>query len=174
MDIKSILIQFAFLYAPFIHCPTERVAPNIYRGGDPKTRDIYMLRDKGIKTIISLRVNPQKNKTLLCEKLGMQWVHIPTGIFLTPKTDEFDHFRAVVNNPKNLPCYMACEVDMDRTGVYIAVYRMVDQYWSIEQVKEEFRQHHQKKWWPPFWNYAKAVEEYAKNHKDLQLIRKTH
>jgi protein tyrosine/serine phosphatase len=169
MDIRSLLIQFAFLYAPLIHCPTEQVTPYLYRGGDPKIKDIYALHDKGIKTIISLRLNPQRKKARLCEKLSMNWVHIPTGVFLTPTNEEFDQFRSVVNDPSKRPCYAACEVDMDRTGVYIAAHRMVDQHWSAEQVDAEFKQHHQKTWWPPFRKYRKVVKEYAEHCKENNI-----
>ena len=101
---------------PFIHCHPEQVEPGIYRGGDPKVKDIYNLHDKGFKSIISLRVHPQK-KDKLCQKLNMKWFHIPTGVFLTPTPDRFDQFCAIVKIPEDRPCYVACEVDMDRQAL---------------------------------------------------------
>ena len=161
MNIHALMLQFAFLYAPLIHCTTEQVAPSIYRGGDPKVKDIYALHKQGIKTIISLRTNPERNKERLCEKLGMHWDNIKTGVFMTPSDDQFDRFREIVNDPNNLPCYVSCEVDMDRTGVYLAAYRMVDQNWTTSQMQQEFSEHHQKKWWPIFRKYERVVVQYA-------------
>ena len=166
MNIQNILIQFAFLYAPLVHCDTEQVTPNLYRGPDPKTKDIYALHDKGIKTIISLRTNPEPKKEKLCEKLGMRWINIKTGVFRTPTLDQFDQFRAILNDPKMQPCYTACEIDMDRTGVYIATYRMVDQHWTAQQMEDEFTSHHQKKWWPIFRKYERVVTAYAKEREN--------
>ncbi len=51
---------------------------------------------------------------------------------------------------------------MDRTGVYIAAYRMVDQHWTTKQMVDEFSSHHQKKWWPIFRKYEGKVVAYAK------------
>jgi protein tyrosine phosphatase (PTP) superfamily phosphohydrolase (DUF442 family) len=161
---QKLAIQVAFLYAPFLHGATEQVTPFLYRGPDPKVKDIYLLHDKGFKTIISLRTNPETRKKKLCDSLGMKWINIKTGVFKTPSTEQFDQFRAIVNDPKNQPVYTSCEIDMDRTGVYIAAYRMVDQHWTVQQMNEEFSAHHQKKWWPIFRKYQRVVVAYANTH----------
>lgn len=163
MNFHNLAIQFAVLYAPFLHCTMEQVTPNLSRGPDPKIKDIYALHDQGIKTIISLRTNPETKKQKLCQQLGMKWIQIKTGVFMTPTAAQFDQFRAIVNDPQFQPCYTSCEIDMDRTGVYIAAYRMVDQQWSASQMQEEFNQHHQKKWWPIFRKYERVVTAYADN-----------
>ena len=76
MNLHNIIIQVAFLYAPFVHGKIEQVTPTLYRGLDPKTKVIYKLHDQGIKTIISLRTNPERKKQRLCEELGMNWIQI--------------------------------------------------------------------------------------------------
>jgi hypothetical protein len=128
---------------------------------DPKVKDVYALHDKGIKTIVSLRTNPEFKKEALCEKLGMKWINIKTGVFKTPSADQFDQFRAIVNNPKNQPVYVSCEVDMDRTLVYIAAQQMCDEHWTTAQIETEFKENHQKRWWPIFRKYERKVMEYA-------------
>jgi protein tyrosine/serine phosphatase len=139
--------------------------PTLYRGRDPRIKDIIALHDKGIKTIVSLRTNPEYKKQKLCERLGMKWIQIATGVFRTPRDEQFDQFRRIIKDPKNQPCYMACEIDMDRTSVYLAAYRMVDQGWTAEQVKQEFKLHHQKRWWPEFRKYGGAVAAYAQRRE---------
>lgn len=166
MDIRAFFLQFAVLYGAFIHGQPEQAEPGIFRGTDPKVKDVYKLHDKGFKSIISLRVHLEKRKEKLCQKLGMNWFHIPTGVFLTPTPDQFDQFRAIVRDPQNRPCYVTCEVDMDRTSVYLAAYRMVDLNWTATQIKEDFRKHHQKIWWPPFRKYQAKVIEYAKSRRE--------
>jgi len=168
MNLHNMLIQFVFLWAPLSHGTIEQVTPNLSRGPDPKIKDIYVLHDKGIKTIISLRTNPQRKKQRLCDQLGMKWIQIKTGVFETPTTEQFDQFRAIVNDPKQQPCYCSCEVDMDRTGVYIATYRMVDQHWTAEQMDKEFKEHHQKTWWPIFRKYQRDVLAYADKRQRLE------
>lgn len=118
-------------------------------------------KDKGIKTFISMRTNPQKKKEKLCKEIGCNWVWLKTGVFKVPTFEAMDKFRAVVNDPAMQPCYASCEVNMDRTGVYIAAHRMVDLHWTAQQVEDEFKAHHQKTWWPPFRKYLPQVEAYA-------------
>jgi protein tyrosine phosphatase (PTP) superfamily phosphohydrolase (DUF442 family) len=162
--LQTFAIQFAFLYAPLVHGASEQVTPNLTRGPDPKAKDIYVLHDKGFKTIISLRTNPETKKKKLCDKLGMKWINIKTGVFKTPSADQFDQFRAIVNDPKNQPVYTSCEIDMDRTGVYLAAYHMTDQHWTAQQMHDDFQSHHQKRWWPIFRKYERVVTAYATDH----------
>lgn len=56
---------------------------------------------------------------------------------------------------------MTCEVNMDRTMVYLAAHQMVDKGWSAEQIDREFKEAHQKVWWPPFRKYRETVANYA-------------
>lgn len=163
MSLHNFILQFAVLISPLIHMPMTQVSPTMWRGMDPKVKDVYALHDQGIKTIVSLRTNPEYKKQVLCEKLGMHWFNIKTGVFKTPSADQFDQFRAIVNNPKYQPCYVACEVDMDRTLVYIAAQQMCDEHWTTAQVEKEFKDNHQKRWWPIFCKYERKVTEYANN-----------
>jgi len=168
----NLILQFAVLISPLLHMQTVQVSPTIYRGPDPKIKDIYALHDQGIKTIVSLRTNPQYNKQELCDKLGMHWYHIKTGVFHTPSADQFDQFRTIVNNPKNQPCFISCEVDMDRTLVYLAAQQVVDEHWTIAQMEQEFKENHQKRWWPIFCKYERKVTEYA-NSRAQQTAQST-
>ena len=165
MSIKLFLLQFAFLYAPFVRPPIEQIDQNLYRGPDPSVREIYALHDKGFKTIVSIRTNQEDKKRKLCEKLGMRWVNIRTGVFLLPTDEQFDQFRATINKPENLPCLVSCELGMDRAGVYIAAHRMADQNWSAQKMVEEFHTHHQKRWWPVFRKYQQRVISYAERRQ---------
>ncbi len=164
VSIQNFVLQFVVLFAPFLHSSMEQVTPVLYRGQDPKIKDIRVLHKKGFKTIISLRTNPETKKQKFCQTLGMEWIQIATGVFKTPADEQIDQFRAIVNNPAKQPCYTSCEVDMDRTGVYIGAYRMVDQHWSAEQMEKELRSHHQKRWWPIFGKYERVVKTYAAKH----------
>lgn len=166
MSFHTLLLQLAFMWAPFCRCPIEQVTPTLYRGPDPRVSDIYRLHDQGIKTIISLRTNSQHKKQQLCSKLGINWVNIKTGVFKTPTPEQFDRFRTVVNSVANQPCYMACEVDMDRTSVYIAAHRLMDQNWSQEKAMQEINQHHPKKWWPAFRKYKNVLAVYGEQRAE--------
>lgn len=165
MSVHNLILQMAFMYSWFWHFPTHEISPNLYTGPDPKVKDIYALHDKGVKTIVSLRLHEQPKKEKLCQQLGMRWYQIKSGVFLAPTDEQFDKFRAILNNPGNLPCYTACEVGSDRVGVYLAAYRAVDQHWTEDQIAQGFRDEHQKTWWPAFRKYKPAVIAYAKRQE---------
>ena len=40
--------------------------------------------------------------------------------------------------------------------------------WSMQQVEEDLREHHQKVWRPVFRKYERHVIEYAENKKQIQ------
>lgn len=168
MSLRTFMLQMAFLFAPLVPGHTTEAEPGIYRGQDPKMKEIRELQQQGIKTIISLRTNPQRKKARLAQSLGMKWVNIPTGVFKVPTNVEFDSFRAVVNNPANKPCYVSCEVDSDRVGLYLAAHRLVDLGWTPEQVQADFKKNHQKTWWPPFRKYYARVVSYAESNRAAQ------
>ncbi|HEY9712744.1 MAG TPA: hypothetical protein V6C72_04705 [Chroococcales cyanobacterium] len=168
MSFKTFVLQLSFFYAPFSHLPTESVTPILYRGSDPKMKEIQALHDKGVKSIISLRTNPEPKKAALCEKLGMHWYNIKTGVFKTPSDEQYDEFCSIVDNPANQPCFVSCELDMDRTSAYIAAYRLASQHWTVAQMTEELRNHHQKAWWPIFRKYRAKAIAYAERKKKQQ------
>jgi protein tyrosine phosphatase (PTP) superfamily phosphohydrolase (DUF442 family) len=163
MSPHNFILQFAFLYAPLLHMhfTIEQVSPVLYRGLDPSAHEIQLIHDKGIKTIVSMRTKPERKKEALCKKLGMNWIHIPTGVLSTPKPEQFDQFLSVFNDPAKLPVYACCTIDMERSAAYVEAYRMKDQHWTSELVHDEFTKHHLKRWWPPFNHYQGVIEKYA-------------
>lgn len=164
VNIHNFVLQFAVLFAPLLHIPTEQITPTLYRGPDPRVEDIYALHKKGFKTIVSMRTNPQWQKQELCQKLGMKWVHIKTGVFQVPTEQQIDIFRSVVKDPERQPVYCSCEISMDRTGVFLAAHQMADNGWDYQKMDVDFHKHHPKLWWPIFRKYERAVNTYATGH----------
>ncbi|HEY9783851.1 MAG TPA: hypothetical protein V6D17_00525 [Candidatus Obscuribacterales bacterium] len=59
----------------------ERVSPELYRGRDPKDHMLAEIKARGVKTIVSLRTNPQRSKAKKAEALGINFIQIPIGIY---------------------------------------------------------------------------------------------
>src|SRR5438093_13666456 len=51
------------------------VAGGLYRRGQPTERGFYLLKEKGIKTVINLRI--ENDEAIAVERLGLNYVHIP-------------------------------------------------------------------------------------------------
>src|SRR5438034_9437284 len=50
------------------------VAGGLYRGGQPTERGCYLLKERGIKTVIKLRM--ENDEALIVERVGVNYVHI--------------------------------------------------------------------------------------------------
>lgn len=137
----------------------ERFAPELYRGAQPSEAAFKELKDKGIKTVINLRLKKEDidEEQVWCRKYGMRFIHIPMG-YKTPKLDSILSFLGVVTNPSLQPVYVHCRFGADRTGTMVGLYRVIVENWSYDDAYLEMRQHHFK---PFLLSLKHAVEDYA-------------
>ena len=113
-----------------------QLTENFYRGGQPTEEGYRALAQRGVKTIISFRV--QKPDTALIESLGMKSVHIPTNpALITPA--QMSRFLRIVADPDHQPVYVHCLYGSDRTGTMVAMYRMTLHKWSRQEALAEMK-----------------------------------
>jgi protein tyrosine phosphatase (PTP) superfamily phosphohydrolase (DUF442 family) len=149
----------------------QKISDVLYRGSDPSRKEMLRLKEeKGIKTFISCRTNPEKSKQRFAEANGMQLIHIPTGVFITPGPKEVNRFLTVIHNPANQPAFISCVIGTDRTSVYVATYRVVDQHYTYQQAIADMKANHLKPWWYSFRRYKYVVRDYI---DDPQLAKDT-
>src|SRR3954468_1055229 len=70
-----------------------------YRGGRPKEKDFAALKDLGIRTIIDLTDNTEKEKGYV-EAQGMKYVNIAIPDKHDPSNEQIAEFLKVVNDPE--------------------------------------------------------------------------
>ena len=130
---------------------------SLYRSAQPTTEGMRNLQKLGIKKIINLRVFHSdryeiKGTALLDEELSVKVWHI--------ENEDVVRVLRIVRETGNGPYLIHCQHGADRTGVMIAMYRMVIQEWSRDKAIDEFVNggygYH------PFWknilNYLKNVD----------------
>ncbi len=114
------------------------IAAGLYRGGQPTETGFYALRERGIKTVINLRM--ENDESQLVERLGMNYVHIPVDDVRPwsqiPEAAIAKYFE-LVNNPANYPIFFHCRRGADRTGAMAAFYRIGVQGWDAERAYSE-------------------------------------
>jgi protein tyrosine phosphatase (PTP) superfamily phosphohydrolase (DUF442 family) len=113
-----------------------QLTENFYRGGQPTEEGYRILSKMGVKTIISFRTH-KPNKELI-ESLGMESVHIPLNPALITPT-QMTRFLQLVADPTHQPVYVHCHFGSDRTGVMVAIYRLIIQKWSKEKALAEMQ-----------------------------------
>jgi tyrosine-protein phosphatase SIW14 len=116
------------------------VADGLYRGGQPTEQGFQLLKAKGIKTVINLRM--ENDESELVQRLGMNYVHIPVEDVRPwseiPAAAIAKYFE-LVNNRANYPIFFHCYRGADRTGAMAALYRIALQGWAAREAYREAR-----------------------------------
>jgi protein tyrosine/serine phosphatase len=114
------------------------IAAGLYRGGQPTETGLRLLKERGIKTVINLRM--ENDESNLVQRLGMNYVHIPIEDIRPwsqiPEAAIAKYFE-LVNNPANYPIFFHCRRGADRTGAMAALYRMAVQGWDARRAYSE-------------------------------------
>jgi protein tyrosine/serine phosphatase len=113
----------------------EVVPGKIYRGIQPGDEEDYeYLRKLGIKTHLNLRKylgwqERDLQKKAVAEGFLYRHSGIPT-LWNAPKDPEVEEALGDLNNPSLQPIYVHCRLGKDRTGLIIALYRVLYQQWN--------------------------------------------
>jgi len=107
-----------------------------YRGARPKEKDFAVLKDLGIKTVIDLTDNTEKERGYV-EAQGMKYVNIAIPDKQDPTDAQIEQFLKLVNDSETGKFYVHCAGGRHRTGVMGAVYRFNNYHWNLDQVYQE-------------------------------------
>jgi len=140
-----LVAQVSVLAAPADNRPVQdlprylNVAPGLFRGGQPSPKGLQELKDRGIKTVISLRHDPEDIgwEKEQVEKQGMKFINMPMDGRHQPSDAFLKDFLAIVTNEKLQPVFVHCELGQDRTGVMMALFREAVQGWTAKSAYEE-------------------------------------
>jgi len=120
-----------------------QVSDTVYRGGRPDGAGVLKLADMGIKTIIDLE---NDDNAVAAEKVwaanaGVNFIHEPMVGVETPKDNEVDDILAKMGDPSLQPVFVHCTEGVDRTGLIIALYRVIEQGWAPKDAHDEMMAH---------------------------------
>ena len=136
-----------------------QVNEKLYRGAQPKRGGLQRLAELGIKTIVDLRSGGDRSR--LEEKealsLGLKYYNVPLRWFGRPKDEHVDLVMQIIMQPENQPVFVHCSHGVDRTGLVVAVYRILYEGWSSERAKAEAKSHGMH-WWK--FGIKKSIREY--------------
>ena len=119
-----------------------QVNASYYRGGQPEGDDYAALARLGVKTVINLIGDDDRDtrEQRSVEALGMRYVSIPMSTHKAPTQTQIDQFLSIVNDAASEPVYVHCVGGRHRTGVMTAVYRMTHDGISGEAAFKEMKQ----------------------------------
>ena len=129
-----------------------KVSERLYRGAQPQHQGIRELQKLGITTIVDLR---QENKSKvaweqkLSESLGMHFVNIPVSGWSPPTDEQVAQFLAIFREHPQEKVFVHCHFGDDRTGVFVATYRIAfDKFPASEAIKELDQFGFNRRWHP--------------------------
>ena len=111
-----------------------RVAPELYRGAQPDEAGMRKLKETGIKTVVNLRLLHSDRDEI--GRLELDYEHIPVDTF-KPTEEHLLRFLEVVTDPNRAPVFVHCQRGIDRTGMAVAVFRMVVCGWTKQEALHE-------------------------------------
>jgi len=117
-----------------------RVNDSLYRGAQPHTAGIQELKKLGITTIVDLRgENPalRDSERQQAESLGMRFLSIPVSGWAPPSNDQIAQFLALFRDNRKEKVFVHCRFGEDRTGVFVAAYRIAYEGWPATQAMNE-------------------------------------
>ena len=123
-----------------------QVSPVLYRSAQPGIDGLEILNQQlarrygmpmEIKTVISLRNNAGDGT--LVKPVGVRYEQIRFDTWHV-KDEDVKRFLQLVRDPKNQPVLLHCKHGADRTGMMVAIYRIVEQGWSKEAAIAEMTQ----------------------------------
>jgi len=109
----------------------------IYRGEQPGKKDYASLAAIGVKTIIDLRDDAVRSSERDAKAAGLNYVNIRIDGHGIPTDAQAAQFLKIVDDPASGVVYVHCAGGRHRTGSMIAVYRMAEDGWTIDQAYKE-------------------------------------
>lgn len=136
---------------------------NLYRSGQPGEIQMKELEKRGVKSVLNLRNFHTDDEEAKGTSLKLYRVPMEAGRFTEDQVIEA--LKIVHNAPK--PVLVHCWHGSDRTGLTVAMYRLVFQDWSKEAAIKELKQpefgYHQ-------WAYYNIIQYIEK--VDVDSVRR--
>jgi tyrosine-protein phosphatase SIW14 len=117
-----------------------KVSDSLFRGAQPHLSDLVELKKIGVTTIVDLRAESRQlrdREQQQAEALGIHFVSLPVGGFSNPTSAQLAEFFELLRSSPSQKIFVHCEFGEDRTGVFIAAYRIAFDRWSADQAVTE-------------------------------------
>ena len=117
-----------------------KISSVLYRGAQPSEQGLSELKKLGIATIVDLRGEDREKirwERKHAESLGMRFVNIPVSGWSPPTNEQVFQFLSLFRSNSPQKTFVHCRFGDDRTGVFVATYRMAFKKWTANQAMNE-------------------------------------
>jgi tyrosine-protein phosphatase SIW14 len=140
-----------------------RINDSLYRGAQPYAEGLQQLKKLGITTIIDLRgedahkVDWERKRA---EALGIRFIHLPVSGWSTPSNEQVAQFFSIFRGNTKERVFVHCRFGEDRTGLFIASYRIAFDHWSPDQALNEMLAFgFNRMWHPSMASYLRSLPQ---------------
>lgn len=117
-----------------------KVSNNIYRGSRPNVHDYGFLKNElGIKTVLDLTNDPESWCAPTAAHLQMGYINVPMSDKDYPSDETVRAIEKVILDESTYPLFIHCNGGRHRTGVVVAMYRLLKYNWPMKQVYSEMK-----------------------------------
>ncbi len=115
-----------------------KVDARLWRSGQPDPAALAILARRGVKTLVNLRMpgDLKPAEAAFAQRHGIIYHQIPLSGVRAPTKAQIARLFKLVDGSAP-PVLMHCEHGSDRTGTFVACYRILRQGWSAEQALVE-------------------------------------
>lgn len=118
-----------------------RVDDKLYRSEQLIAEDKQAILDANIKSMINLRFfKRHSDAKVFADNPSIQLINLPLLTWRIRATDLARALFLIEQNQKHGAVLVHCYHGADRTGIVIAMYRIIQQNWTIEQAKQEMQE----------------------------------
>jgi protein tyrosine/serine phosphatase len=117
-----------------------KISDELYRGAQPREAGLLELKKLGITTIVDLRgedparIRWEQDKS---KSLGIRFVSIPVSGWTPPTDEQVAKFLSLFRTNPQEKVFVHCHYGDDRTGIFVASYRMAFDHMPPEQALKE-------------------------------------
>ena len=152
-----------------------KIDDNLFRGAQPHAEGFSQLKNLGITTIVDLRSeDPGKIawERQQAESLGIRFINIPVSGWSSPANEQVAQFLALFRDDAKQRVFVHCRFGEDRTGVFVAAYRIARDEWTADQaVSEMYFFGFHGFWHPAMKSYVYAFPGRLQSTPALQVLR---
>lgn len=144
----------------------------LYRGAQPQQTGLEELKKLGITTIVDLRRDDRQKadwEGREAARLGMRFVYIPVSGWTPPSEEQIEQFLELFREDPQPKVFLHCRFGEDRTGLFVAIYRMAVDHWTPKQALSEMYFFGFHGFWHP--SMKKFVEKFPDDRRRSPALR---
>ncbi len=140
------------------------VEDGVYRGAQPEEAGFKTLRDMGVRYVLNLRSDHDERAAV--EAAGMTPLEVPMGMIIGVNDESVRRAVEFMSDPANRPIFVHCRLGQDRTGVVVAMYRIITDGWTLKEAEAEMQSYGFNDMWINLKHVLHKMAGYELNHKD--------